>query len=83
MIAKITNIFFVIIFELQNYNSIEKSKKKYNLESEKGFQIHLGTSHEERNLILDLVINNYLKCMGTLCINYGRSKEKKRFRNFT
>ena len=65
---------------LRNYNSPENIEKRCILKFEKDFKNHLDTSHEEWNQILDLADNNYLKCMGITSINYGRGKEKKKFR---
>ena len=55
--------YFSVTF-LINYNSQENVEKRCLLKFEKDFKIHLETSHEEWNQILDLADNNYLKCMG-------------------
>ena len=47
---------------LRNYNSPENIEKICVLKFGKDFKNHLETSHEERNQILDLADNNYLKC---------------------
>ncbi len=49
---------------LRNYNSPENMEKRCILKFEKDFKNYLETSHEEWDQILDLVDNNYLKCMG-------------------
>ena len=55
--------YFSVTF-LRNYNSPENIEKRCILKFEKEFNIHLETSHEEWNQILDLADINYLKCMG-------------------
>ena len=49
---------------LKEYNSPENVEKRCMFKFEKDFKIHLETSREEWNQILDLADNNYLKCMG-------------------
>ena len=67
-IAKIIIVFSSLSYLsfnfLRNYNSPENIEKRCILKFEKEFNIHLETSHEEWNQILDLADNNYLKCMG-------------------
>ena len=78
-----SSLSYMSITLLRNYNSPENIEKRCILKFEKDFKNHLETSHEEWNQILDLADNNYLKCMGIpLSTNYGRGKEKKKFRYF-
>ena len=67
-IAKVILIFsslsYLSITFLRNYNSSENIEKRCIVKFEKDFKNHLETSNEEWNQILDLVDNNYLKCMG-------------------
>ena len=83
-IAKVLIVFsslsYLSFTFLRNYNSPENIEKRCILKFEKDFKNNLEKSHEEWNQILDLADNNYLKCMGYLSINYGRGKEKKKFR---
>ena len=83
-IAKLIIVFsslsYLSVTFLRNYNSPENIEKRCILKFEKDFKNNLETSHEEWYQILDLADNNYLKYMGYLSINYGRGKEKKKFR---
>ena len=67
-IAKVIIVFsslsYLSINFLRNYNSPENIEKRCIVKFEKDFKNHLKTSNEEWNQILDLVDNNYLKCMG-------------------
>ena len=67
-IAKVIIVFsslsYLSITFLRNYNYPENIEKRCILKFEKDFKNHLETSDEEWNQILDLVDNNYLKCMG-------------------
>ena len=66
-IAKVIIIFasfaYLILIFLRNYNSPENIEKRCMLKFEKDFKIPLETSREEWIITLDLVDNNYLKCM--------------------
>ena len=83
-IAKIIIVFssvsYLSVSFLRNYNSPENIEKRCIFRFEKDLKNNLETSHEEWNKILDLADYNYLKCMEYLSINYGRGKEKKKFR---
>ena len=79
-----SSLTYLSISFLRNYNSLENIEKRCILKFEKDFKKQLETSHEEWNQILDLADENYLKCMGIpQYINYGRGKEKKKFRYST
>ena len=83
-IAKVIIVFsslsYLSITFLRNYNSPDNIEKRCILKFEQDFQNHLETSDEEWNQILDLADNNYLNVWEYLSINYGRGKEKKKFR---
>ena len=59
-----SSLSYLSISFLRNYNSLENIEKRCILKFEKDFNNNLETSHEEWNQILDLAVNNYLKCMG-------------------
>ena len=67
-IAKVIIVFsslsYLFVIFLSNYNSPENIEKRCILKFEKDFKNNLETSDEEWNQILDLVDNDYLKCMG-------------------
>ena len=56
-----SSLSYLSVTFLRNYNSPENIEKRCILKFEKDFKNHLETSHEERNQILDLADNNYLK----------------------
>ena len=66
IIVVFTSLSFLSFIFFKIYNSPENIEKRCILKFEKNFKNRLETSFEEWGEILDLVDNNYFKCMGII-----------------
>ena len=64
IIIVFSSLSYLSVTFLKNYNSPENIEKRCILKFEKDFKNFSELSSKEWDLNLDLVDNNYLKCMG-------------------